>query len=87
MAKYYNVTGNGCKKWIQKYGIYDEVKKNFKKDYSVCQYSLDGSLIKTWGSASEIERELGIKKCNIQRVCNGIKQTSNGFIWKYEKNV
>ena len=31
MGRYYNITGNGLKKWFNKYGIYDEIKSNFKQ--------------------------------------------------------
>lgn len=31
MGRYYKITGNGIKKWFNKYGIYEEAKINFKK--------------------------------------------------------
>lgn len=32
MSRHYNITGNGLKKWFNKYSIYDEVKNNFKNN-------------------------------------------------------
>ena len=32
MGRYYNITGNGLKKWFNKYGIYDEIKTIFKNN-------------------------------------------------------
>lgn len=87
LSRIYNVTANGCKKWLKKYDIYDEVKKNFKQDYSIVQYSLEGDFIKEWKNAIEIETELNIKRNHIQRNCNGLQHSSYGFIWKYKKDL
>ena len=35
MARHYNITGNGLKKWFNKYGIYDEVKNIFKNNKKI----------------------------------------------------
>ena len=43
-----------------------------------------GELIKTWKSATDIEKELGIDKSSIGRVCKNKVKTAGGFIWKYE---
>lgn len=87
MARFYKVSGNGCKKWLKKYEIYDDVKNNFKNDYSVIQLTLDGELIREWNSVSEIEKTLGFKKGNIQKACKGYRKTSNGYIWKYKNKL
>lgn len=49
------------------------------------QYTLDGELIRTWGSAQEIKRELGFSAGNIIQCCKGNKNYSHvgGFRWKY----
>ena len=63
-----------------------------RKDLSqpVHQYTLDWKYIKTYPSAKEAARQLGVSQCNISRCCNGgfnykgrwinIKQAYN-FIW------
>lgn len=35
MSRHYNITGNGLKKWFNKYSIYDEVKNNFKNNKKI----------------------------------------------------
>lgn len=88
MGRRYNITGNGLKKWFNKYNIYDEIKSNFKqKTYSIIQYDLENNFIKEWRDGSEIEKALGYNKNKIQHVCNGKQKTSYNFIWKYKKDV
>lgn len=88
MSKLYNITGNGLKKWLIKYNIYDDIKQNFKqRTYPIIQYSLDLEFIKEWKNASEIEQVLGFNKGNIQQACNGYQKSSYNFIWKYKKDV
>lgn len=35
MGRHYNITGNGLKKWFNKYSIYDEVKNIFKNNKKI----------------------------------------------------
>jgi len=51
------------------------------------QYTLDGVLVKTWSSASEAARELGISNGNISTCCNGKRENAGGFIWKLKEAV
>lgn len=51
---------------------------------SVCQYNLNGNLIKIWKSMAEAGRSLGIFKANISACCKGKAKSAGGFIWKYE---
>lgn len=55
----------------------------------VDQYDLKGKYIKTWQSASEIEKHLGIKSSNITMVCKGYKnrKSAGGFMWMYSDRV
>lgn len=76
---------NTVKKWCKQYGIYQEVQNNFiQKTYPVLQYDLDGSFIKEWKSADEIEKCLGYRKTKIQNCCRGSQKTSNNYIWRYK---
>lgn len=52
----------------------------------ILQYTKDGEFIKEWESASEIVKELGYNKCNIQKCCRGEYgcKTLKGYIWKYK---
>ena len=88
MGRHYNISGNGLKKWFNKYNIYNEIKSNFKqKTYPIIQFDLDGNFIKEWKDGNEIERVLGYNKSKIQLVCNGNQKTSYNFTWKYKKDV
>ena len=50
---------------------------------SVCQFSKDGLLIKSFPAASVAERELGISHSSIIACCRGKILSCGGFIWKY----
>lgn len=52
----------------------------------VIQYDLEMNFIREWDSAVAIERELGITKSEISRVCKGNQKTSKGFIFKHKFN-
>lgn len=68
-----------------------EYCKNSKR---VCQISIDGKLIKVWGSATEAINELGLSSASLSNVCNGKKRrkngdvakTAGGFVWVFEKD-
>ena len=56
-----------------------------KRSKPVIQYSLDGELVKEYPSASEVERQLGIRQQSISRCCLGQRSTCHGYIWRYKK--
>ena len=58
-------------------------KNNKSQSKPVCQYSLDGELIKVWPSAMEITRQLGYCVSHISECCNGTLKRYKKFIWKY----
>ena len=49
----------------------------------VCQYTLDGELVKIWNSTAECGRN-GYSDTHISRCCNGKRKTHKGFKWVYE---
>jgi group I intron endonuclease len=53
---------------------------------TVFQYDLHGNFIKEWLGASQIRDELGYNQSNITSVCNGLRKTHKGFIWKYKQS-
>ena len=86
LSKKYKISSNGCKKWLLKYGIYEEVKNNFKqKTYKIYQKDLEGNLIKEWKDSNEITDVLGFNKSNIHNACRGYNKTYKGYIWSYKK--
>lgn len=78
-----------------KHGIYSEEtlkkisqhnKGKITTNKEVNQYSLDGKYLKTWISATEVERKLGINHRRISMCCRGIKyKQTGGFKWEYTK--
>lgn len=54
----------------------------------VSQYSLSGEFIKTYPSANEAARSIGVKNAgtNILSVCHGLHKTSHGYYWSFEEN-
>lgn len=56
-------------------------------DYSVSkqieQYDLNGNLIATWKSVSEVQRQFGYSQGNISKCCTGERQTAYGYVWRY----
>ena len=50
----------------------------------VQQYSKDGkTLIKTFPSLREVERQLGFSQSHISKCCKGKYKTAYGFFWRY----
>lgn len=60
------------------------IGKNNHKSKAVCQYSLDGELIRVWESARSAGRELGIDYRNISACCLNKQHTAHGYKWRYE---
>ena len=50
---------------------------------AVCQYSLDGTFIKQYSTASEAGRETGISSVAIGQCCRGRIKTSGKYRWKF----
>ena len=47
------------------------------------QLTLDGELVKVWGSSHQIERETGYNQGNILKCCRGKYKQAYGFCWEY----
>lgn len=55
------------------------------KDTPVNQIcSISNTTLRSWSSVEEATTELGIDKYLISRVCNGVRKTAGGYIWKYK---
>lgn len=57
--------------------------KNKGQYLAVEQYTQEGKLVKTWESAKEAHREIGVHSGNIYKVCRGKRPSAGGFKWKY----
>lgn len=64
--------------------------KRKRSSYGACipvnQYTLDGDFIKTWESARDVGRSLGISSNVVRKCCVGELKRCYNFIWKYAKN-
>lgn len=58
-------------------------KQSEKESIAVIQFTLDGELIRKWGSMKSVENKLGINRGNISNCCSGRCKSVGGFIWKY----
>ena len=68
--------------------INDFYKNN--QAYKVNQYSLEGELLNTFDSISEACNQLSIHQKFVETIracCNGTYKTSQGYIWKFVKDV
>lgn len=65
--------------------IKDAKKRNqsYSCEKPVAQYTISGTLVATYESATDAERKTGISRGGIQRCCIGRYLQAKGFIWKY----
>lgn len=61
--------------------------KKYGKMVSVCQYDLDGNLIKIYRSQIDAEKETNISNSAINNCCHRIIKTAGKFIWRYEDDL
>lgn len=73
---------NGIELLQQPYHCTIKAKSNNSK--AVKCYSLDGTLVGSYASASEAARQLGIKSIsNIVKCCNGHRKSCADMLWEY----
>lgn len=59
-------------------------RRSKSKTKPVLQYDLEDNFIKEWSSAKKIEQELGCSCSKISLCCNGKRNTTGGYKWKYK---
>jgi hypothetical protein len=57
-------------------------KKDARKK-EVLKCSMDGKVLTKYNSVSEASKENNLSKTSISRVCRGERESSGGYIWKY----
>lgn len=94
-TRHSNNIGRACREGIRAYGFQWTYKdapapgpyhkeKNYHDGKAVDQYNLDGTFVKTYQSASEAARQLGLKSPGgISDVCRKHKGTSAKYLWKF----
>lgn len=64
----------------------EEIER-YKNRTVICQYSLDGTLIKSYPSISNAAMSLGYKynrTTDISNCCKGITRTAFGYVWRFD---
>lgn len=51
----------------------------------IAQFDLSRKYIRSWGSETAIERELGIDRSSVSKCCRGKRNKAGGYIWRYER--
>lgn len=74
----YRFKYKGDDRWL------NAVRPVIKNSKTVLQYDLDGTFIKEWVSASEVERVLGYYASNICACCRGKHDTAYNYMWRYK---
>lgn len=65
-------------------GKYIKTYNSKNRTHKVCQYTLEGELIKIWESAKVAGETLGVRAQSINAAASGRKKTAFKYIWKYE---
>lgn len=60
-----------------------ELSKRRKCNLSITQYAKDGSAVRTWASARDVEKETNWSAWSIAECCRGNRKTAYGYIWRY----
>lgn len=75
--------------WIKKETVFPEYNracgyvhlKKQKKNKTVQQYTLDGTLVAEWNGVKQAADAMGVNHASISRACSGIIRTTQGFVW------
>lgn len=54
-----------------------------KTQKPILQFNLDGEFIKKWDSATQVQKELGIKNSSIAKCLKGKRKSTYGYKWGY----
>jgi group I intron endonuclease len=72
---------SGGYKW--EYANKSKQNVSHNRGVEVVQLSMDEYYIKTWETASEAEKTLGISRCKVSTCCNGKRRSAGGFKWMW----
>lgn len=60
-----------------------KINQVYKNSRVIEQYDLKGNLLNTFDTTMQAQRKTGANNAHILKVCNGIRKSHKGFIWKY----
>lgn len=61
----------------------DIAHSHLGKRKSVLQYTKENQLIGKYENLSDAQRQTGVGRLTISRVCNGVQEYGGGFVWKF----
>ena len=70
-----------AKDWVERYE--NTIHSHFSKRKSVLQYTKENKLVGKYENLSDAQRQTGVGRLTISRVCNGVQEYGGGFIWKF----
>jgi hypothetical protein len=59
------------------------IRRGIKIKKKVIQLNMDGVFIKTWDSATDASKKLGVDFQGISQVCLGKRNSAYGFLWRF----
>lgn len=62
-----------------------QIKRSKSNSKRVCQYDVDGKLIRVFDSLKEASAILHLQESHISRCCNGLRKRTGGFMWSFAK--
>jgi len=64
----------------------DEIYKQIasKKNRKVIQFDIEGNRLNSFATCREAGASIGVSHGSISMCCNGVSNTSKGYVWKYE---
>lgn len=61
----------------------DTVQSHSIRRKSVLQYTIENEFVGKYENISDAQRQTGVGRLTISRVCNGVQKYGGGFIWKF----
>lgn len=83
-----NNTLNNLERCTQSHNVRESIRLGLQKPYNekaILQYDLNGTFIKEWKSACEVERQLKISQANISACCRKVRKTTGKYIWRFKE--
>ena len=71
----------------KKTGAINGKKGAIKCSIKILQFSIDGTFVKEWSSATEAYHQLGISQGNICSCCKGRLKHAGGYVWRYKDSL
>lgn len=83
--EYRDKISNSLREYYEKHNVSEETKEKIRNNISVPvqQFSIKGTYINTYQSATMAGFSVGIDSSCIIKVCKGKRKSAGGYVWKY----